>query len=110
VAGASVTLIALATGGIWKALATAIYFIAYGQLEGQILGPMVLRRTAHMNPLLTLLSVLFFVEVAGVTGAVLAVPLVATLQIILRELLAIRRARLNLDATPGAAGPRVPSP
>ena len=58
------------------------------------------KRTVHINPLLTLVSVLFFGELAGVAGAVLAVPAVATLQIIARELLAIRRSQLNLPPEP----------
>jgi predicted PurR-regulated permease PerM len=42
------------------------------------------------------LSVLFFGELAGIMGAIVAVPVVATLQIILRELLRIRREQLRL--------------
>ncbi|MBS2028564.1 MAG: AI-2E family transporter [Deltaproteobacteria bacterium] len=98
--GASVTLLALLTGGVWKALATAIYFVLYGQLEGNVLGPLVYRRTAHVNPLVTLLSILFLAEFMGVAGAVIAVPLAAAGQIVLRELLALRReARTSRTAT-----------
>jgi len=39
VAGASITIVALVTGGLWKAAATAIYFVLYGQLEGNVLAP-----------------------------------------------------------------------
>lgn len=93
--GAIITLITLATGGTWKGLVVFIYFILYGQLEGNVLGPLVFRRTVHVNPLLTLWAVVFFGELAGIIGAVLAVPLMATLQIIVRELLLIRRERLG---------------
>jgi predicted PurR-regulated permease PerM len=93
VAGGVITLLTWATGGALKALAVLIYFIIYGQLEGNVLGPLVFRRTVHVNPLLTLLGVLFCAELAGVTGAVLAVPVVATVQIIVRELLQLRQER-----------------
>lgn len=104
VMGSAITLVALGTGGVWKAVFTAGYFILYGQLEGHILGPLVWKRTVHISPLLTLASVLFFGELGGVLGAVLAVPTVATCQIIVRELLAIRRAQLNLAPEPEPAG------
>ena len=77
-AGGLITLLTLATGGAWKALAVFIYFLLYGQLEGNVLAPLVFRRTVHVNPLLTLWAVLFFGELAGIIGAVVAVPLMAT--------------------------------
>lgn len=101
VAGTVITLLTLATAGVWKAVAVLIYFILYGQLEGNVLGPLVFKRTVHVNPLLTLFAVVFFAELAGIIGAVLAVPLMATGQIIVRELLLVRREKL---------GARVPQP
>ncbi|HET9596265.1 MAG TPA: hypothetical protein VFP65_11825, partial [Anaeromyxobacteraceae bacterium] len=38
-----------------SALAAAVYFVFYGQLEDNILAPFIYRRTAHVNPLVTLL-------------------------------------------------------
>ncbi|HZZ84112.1 MAG TPA: AI-2E family transporter [Anaeromyxobacteraceae bacterium] len=103
VAGASITLLALVTGGLWKAVAIAAYFILYGQLEGNVLGPLVYRRTVHVNPLVTLLAILFLAEFMGVMGAVVAVPAAAAAQIVVRELLEMRRERLV--GTPGALPP-----
>jgi predicted PurR-regulated permease PerM len=100
VVGATVTIIALATGGVGIGVASAIYFVAYGTLEGQVLAPLVFRRTVHVNPLVVILSVVFFSELAGIIGAVLAVPTAAALQILIREMLRTRRERLHLAATP----------
>lgn len=94
VTGVLITVLALITGGLWKAVATAVYFVLYGQLEGNILGPLVYRRTAHVNPLVTLLAILFLAEFMGIAGAVIAVPIAAVGQIVVRELLLLRRARL----------------
>lgn len=114
VVGASVTLIALATRGFGFGLATAIYYVAYGQIEGQVLSPLVFKRTVHVNPLVVLLSVVFFGELAGIIGAVLAVPTAAALQILIRELLRERRERLHLAATrfnsPDETDPPTPPP
>src|SRR5256885_1020233 len=88
VAGTTISLLALVTGGPWKGLATAIYFIVYGQVEGNVLSPLIFRRTVHVNPLIVTLSLLFLGEVFGIVGAVLAVPITAAAQIVLREILA----------------------
>jgi predicted PurR-regulated permease PerM len=96
VAGTGISLIALFTEGIGHGIASAIYFIVYGILEGNVLSPLIFRRTVHVNPLVVTLSILFLGEIAGIMGAIIAVPVVATLQIVLRELLRIRRERLNL--------------
>ena len=55
----------------------------------------------HVNPLVTTLSILLLGEIAGVVGAVVAVPVVATLQIILREILQNRRDQLRIARQPG---------
>jgi predicted PurR-regulated permease PerM len=108
VTGTLISLIALVTGGGWHGIASAIYFILYGQLEGNVLSPLIFRRTVHVNPLVVTVSVLFLGEVAGIIGAIVAVPVVAALQIILREILRERRQQLDLQrsanqliATPG---------
>jgi predicted PurR-regulated permease PerM len=100
VVGTTVTVIALATKGTGTGIACAIYFLAYGQLEGQVLAPLIFRRTVHVNPLVVVLSILFFGELGGLLGAVLAVPAAATIQIVVREILQVRRDRLHLEPTP----------
>jgi len=98
-----VTLITLATSGLVKAIVVAVYFILYGQLEGNVLAPVVFRRTVNVNPLVSLMALVVFSELAGIGGAVAAVPLAAMGQIIVHELLVLRRQRLNLPLT-GQAG------
>jgi predicted PurR-regulated permease PerM len=96
VVGTFISVVAFITRGPWHGVAAAIYFVMYGQMEGNVLGPLIFRRTVHVNPLVVTLSVLFLGDLAGVMGAIVAVPIVATLQIILRELLRIRREQLRL--------------
>jgi predicted PurR-regulated permease PerM len=99
VIGSAISVIALLTMGLWHGIAAGIYFIAYGQIEGNLLSPLIFRRTVHVNPLITTLSILVMAEIAGVVGAIVAVPVVATLQIVLREVLRIRRAQLKIPPT-----------
>jgi predicted PurR-regulated permease PerM len=49
----------------WRHLgrvASAIFFVVYGQIESNVIAPVVFKRTVHVNPLVVLLSVLFFGE------------------------------------------------
>jgi predicted PurR-regulated permease PerM len=103
VAGAVISVVAWASGGLWTGIATAIYYVAYQQLEDHVLYPLVYRRAVAVNPLLTVLGVLFLAELGGIAGAILAVPLVAAGHVVVRELLAERRARLGIP-------PAVPTP
>jgi predicted PurR-regulated permease PerM len=68
----------------------------------------------HVNPLVTLLAIVFLAEFMGVAGAVLAVPAAAAAQIVARELLAARRERILrsmlAEQAAAAAGTNVPSP
>jgi len=93
VAGSSITLLALITGGPLKAVATGIYFIVYGQLEGSLFSPLIFRHTVHVNPLITTLAILFMAEFMGLPGAIIAVPAAATAQIVIREILSLRKER-----------------
>ena len=107
--GGLITLVTLITGGAVKALITLGYFLLYGQLEGNVLGPFVFRRTVHLDPLVTLLGVLFLAELLGIAGALVAVPAVALAQIVVRELIAARRERVAAEvAAVGPTGEREP--
>ena len=91
VSGATITLLTLITAGPLKAVVTGIYFILYGQLEGNVLSPLIFRHTVHINPLVTTLAILFMGEFMGLPGAIIAVPAAATAQIVVREILAFRK-------------------
>ncbi len=119
--GIFTTLITFATAGVGKGIAIGIFFIIYQQFENHILGPMVYKRTVEVNPLVVMVSLLFFAELAGLPGALVAVPAVAAGQVILRELLVYRREQLQMalvktttlttetvqrDSGKGSPGPR----
>jgi predicted PurR-regulated permease PerM len=103
VAGTAISLLSWATAGVWHGAASAIYFAVYGQIEGNVLSPLIFRRTVNVNPLVVLMAVLYLADLAGVIGAVVAVPVVAVAQILLREVLRFRRQQLALAR--GGASP-----
>jgi predicted PurR-regulated permease PerM len=70
-----------------------IFFILYQQLENHVLQPLVYGRTVQLSPLAVLIAVLIGAELAGVVGALAAIPVAGAIQVILADWLAHRRAR-----------------
>jgi predicted PurR-regulated permease PerM len=79
-----------------------IFFIVYQQLENHVLQPIVYGRTVQLSPLAVLIAVLIGAELAGVVGALAAIPVAGTIQVILVDWLAHRRPR---QAPPGEPTP-----
>ena len=75
-----------------------IFFVVYQQLENHVLQPVVYGRTVQLSPLVVLISVLIGAEIAGVIGALAAIPVAGTIQVILVDWLEHRRARGSPDA------------
>jgi predicted PurR-regulated permease PerM len=67
-------------------IAAVIFFVVYQQVENHLLQPVIQSRTVHLNPLAVLVSVLAGVELAGMLGALLAIPACAIVGIVIREL------------------------
>jgi predicted PurR-regulated permease PerM len=72
---------------------TLVFFIVYQQVENHILQPVVYGRTVQLSPLAVLVAVLIGAELAGVLGALGAIPVAGALQVLLRDWLAHRGAR-----------------
>ncbi|NEB94414.1 AI-2E family transporter [Streptomyces bauhiniae] len=75
--GALAIVVALVTQGVFTALMTLLVVLAVQQIEGHILQPFILGRAVRVHPLAVVLTVAAGGMVAGIGGAVVAVPLVA---------------------------------
>jgi predicted PurR-regulated permease PerM len=75
-----------------------VFFIVYQQIENHLLQPIVYGRTVQLSPLVILISVLIGAELAGVLGALAAIPVAGSLQVVFADWLRHRRA-----ADPAAA-------
>ncbi|MFE3851217.1 AI-2E family transporter [Streptomyces griseorubiginosus] len=75
--GALAVLVALVTQGVFTAVMTLVVVLAVQQIEGHILQPFILGRAVRVHPLAVVLTVATGGMVAGIGGAVVAVPLVA---------------------------------
>jgi predicted PurR-regulated permease PerM len=63
----------------------AVFAIGYQQFENYVIQPQIQKRTVKVHPFVVLVSVLFGGTLLGVLGALLAIPVAASLQIALRE-------------------------
>ncbi|MEU1298375.1 AI-2E family transporter [Streptomyces shenzhenensis] len=75
--GVLAVVVALVTQGVFTAGMTLVVILAVQQIEGHILQPFILGRAVRVHPLAVVLSVTAGGMVAGIGGAVVAVPLVA---------------------------------
>ncbi|MGW0882394.1 AI-2E family transporter [Streptomyces sp. NPDC002671] len=80
------TVVALAGRGPLTAGAVLILIVVIGQLEGHVLHPLVMSWAVRLHPLVVAVSVIAGSIVAGVIGAVVAVPLISVLWAVLRAL------------------------
>jgi predicted PurR-regulated permease PerM len=62
-----------------------VFFIVYQQIESRVLGPWVYRRTVALHPLLAIVAVLAGASLQGILGALLAIPVAAIVQLLIRE-------------------------
>nr|MDQ3575754.1 AI-2E family transporter [Actinomycetota bacterium] len=85
------------TMGIW----TILFFVAYQQFENHVLQVTIMSRTVDLNPLVVLVSVLIGVELSGILGALLAIPLAGVVQVVGRDMLDSRRGRMKDEPTIG---------
>ncbi|MCL2849251.1 MAG: AI-2E family transporter [Micrococcales bacterium] len=75
--GAVAVLVALVAGGPWTALWMLIIVIGVQQVEGHVLQPFLMGHAVSLHPMAVLLAVAAGSVVAGIVGALFAVPLVA---------------------------------
>jgi predicted PurR-regulated permease PerM len=68
-----------------------VFFIVYQQIENHLLQPLVYSRTVQLSPLVILVSVLIGAKVGGVLGALAAIPVAGTIQVLLLAWLSERR-------------------
>ena len=100
IAGVVVGIVAAVVGFPGKLIAWVIFLIVYQQFENNVIQPVVYRRTVAIHPLVVIVAVLIGGSLLGVLGALLAIPIAATVQIVVKEWWQYRRARLLPDNVP----------
>ena len=84
-----------------------VWAIAYQQIENNVIQPQIQKRAVEIHPFMVLVSVLFGATLFGIVGALLAIPLAASLQIATREWWDYRNAS-QVEMPPGVDLPEPP--
>ena len=86
---------------VWVILA----FVIIQQIEGNLLQPIIMSRAVDLHPALVVFAILVMGTLFGIVGVFLAVPLVAALQVLVRELWVQRMDQIGTDPNPPAREP-----
>jgi predicted PurR-regulated permease PerM len=108
--GAVAGVIAAFTHSLTAGIIVVIFFVVYQQLENHLLQPLIFARTVQLNPLTVLLAILIGVELAGILGALLAIPVAGIIQIVARDIWDTNRGRLKSEPTVGTEQTPVSEP
>ncbi len=92
--------------GVTAAIIMLVVILVYQQVENSIITPKVQGKAVQLSPFFIIVAVSLFGALLGVLGALIAVPLAATIQIFVRELTEARRAKVAeaKAAMPAATG------
>ncbi|MBO0869274.1 MAG: AI-2E family transporter [Micromonosporaceae bacterium] len=90
ITGTVAVLVALVTHGPLSALAVIAVVIGVQQLEGHVLQPLIMGRAVAIHPLAVIMAIATGAVLAGIIGALVAVPIVAVLNTAVRHLAAQR--------------------
>jgi predicted PurR-regulated permease PerM len=107
-------LIGFTIGGLFVAIVAAfhnfpetliawlILFVIYQQLQDRVLQPLLYRSAVKIHPAVAIISILVGAELAGILGALLAIPTAATIGVLIDEGIRWRRETVG-QAEPAAA-------
>ena len=103
-AGATIAAVIVSTVGfihsITAGIVLIVFFLVYQQFENQVLQPLVYGRTVQLSPLIVLVAVLMGAKLAGVVGALGAIPAASAIQIIGADILHQHRLRAGSRPDP----------
>jgi predicted PurR-regulated permease PerM len=92
-----------------------IWAIVYQQVENHVIQPQIQKRTVNVHPFVTIVAVLFGSSLLGVLGALVAIPVAASIQILVREWVDLRTLTIKpkepeQEPRPPPAAPPDPAP
>jgi predicted PurR-regulated permease PerM len=104
-AGATIAAIVIGTVAflhtITAGIVVVIFFVVYQQIENHFLQPVIYGRTVQLSPLAVLIAVLLGAKLAGILGALGAIPVAGAIQVILLDWQRHRQAPID-DADPSS--------
>jgi predicted PurR-regulated permease PerM len=107
-AGATIAAILIGTVAfihtIPAGIVVVVFFLIYQQVENHLLQPLIYGRTVQLSPLAVLIAVLIGAELAGVLGALAAIPVAGAIQVLIRDWLRHSREQI-VEPAAGVVSP-----
>ena len=102
---ASIIVVATAyfTQGTTAAIIVFVVVMVYQQIENHVIQPIVYRHTVQIPSLVVLIAVLAGASVLGIVGALVAIPIAGTVQVVVKDLLEERAKRIATESAPDEA-------
>jgi predicted PurR-regulated permease PerM len=85
-------------GGITRALLVVAFAVVLQTIEGNVLVPRIMKNSVGISPLAVIVSILIGGVMAGLAGALVAVPLAGAVQVILSDIKAARESDAEFKA------------
>ncbi|MCX7779089.1 MAG: AI-2E family transporter [Patescibacteria group bacterium] len=79
-----------------KAIFVALLYFLIQQIEGSIVVPQVMKKAVGLNPIVVILVLLIGAKIGGILGAIIAVPVTAVIDIVIREYRELKKQESNL--------------
>jgi predicted PurR-regulated permease PerM len=78
----------------WQVIAVGIYYLAYMQIEAYVINPRIMARAVQVPGVVVVIAALAGGTLLGILGALVAIPVAAAAQLILREVILPRQNEL----------------
>ncbi len=89
--GATIGAVVVAVVGLADSLTVAIivgvFFVVYQQVENYLIAPRIMSRSVNVAPMVTIISALIGGTLLGFIGALMAIPVAASIKLITQEVL-----------------------
>lgn len=77
--------VAFTQGGVVFFLVVLAFYTVVQQLENHILAPKIMQKAVGLNPIISIVALLIGAQLAGILGAIIAIPLATALGVILKD-------------------------
>lgn len=95
--GSIVAVLIALTTSLTAGIIMLVLAVVYQFIENHIIQPVVMRKSIDVSPFIVVVSVLVGASLLGVIGALVAIPVAGSVQVVLRRILDVRRQRIAAE-------------
>ena len=91
--GGTIVTVLLLSSNLWAGLIYAIIYIAYSQIENNVIAPKIQGDALSLKPVVILCAIVIGMYMFGLLGAIIAIPIAGCIRVLVEEYPNIRAAR-----------------